>query len=136
MKKLKELFEKYYDQIAYLFFGALTTLVNLIVFWPCHNLLNLEPSISNAIAWVPAVSFAFLTNKPFVFHSHDWSVKVVFPEFVKFVGARIGSFAVEQAIIYLTGDILRWDGNLWKLVTSVLVVALNYVGSKLLVFKK
>lgn len=136
MKKLKELFEKYYDLITYLVFGVLTTAVNYIVYLPCYNLLGLGASISTVIAWVAAVAFAFLTNKPFVFRSHDWSAKVVLPELVKFVETRVGSGALETLILFVTVDCLRWDGNLWKLVTSVVVVVLNYVGSKLLVFKK
>ena len=131
LEKLKTLFVKYYDLITYLVFGVLTTVVNYIIY-----LLHLSASVSNAIAWVAAVAFAFLTNKPFVFRSHDWSANVVVPELVKFVGTRIGSGALETLILFVTVDMLRWNGNLWKLITSVLVVVLNYVGSKLLVFRK
>ena len=92
--------------------------------------------MSNVIAWVAAVAFAYLTNKPFVFKSHDWSAKTVFPELARFLGCRIGSGAAETWILFLTVDSLGWNGNLWKLATSVLVVLLNYVGSKLFVFKK
>lgn len=134
--KLKSLFLKYYDLITYLVFGVLTTVVNYIVYLPCYNLLHLGASVSNVIAWVVAVTFAFLTNKPFVFRSHDWSAKVVIPELIKFLGTRIGSGALETLILFVAVDLLRWDGNIWKLVTSVLVVIVNYVGSKLLVFKK
>lgn len=134
--KLKALFLKYYDAITYLIFGVLTTLVNYAVYLPCFNWLQLGAAVSNAIAWVVSVAFAFLTNKPFVFHSHDWSPGVVFPELVKFVGCRIGSGLLETMILWLTVDVLCWNGNLWKLVTSVLVVLLNYAASKLLVFRK
>ena len=85
---------------------------------------------------MPAVLFAFLTNKPFVFKSYDWSAKTVIPELTKFVGCRVGSGAVETLIIFLTVDLFGWNGNIWKLVTSVLVIILNYIGSKLLVFRK
>ena len=88
------------------------------------------------IASVGAVILAFLKNKPFVIRSHDWSPGVVFPELAKFIGCRVGSGLLETAIIWLTVDHLAWNGNVWKLVTSVLVVVLNYVGSKLLVFRK
>ena len=135
-EKLKALFHKYYDVITYLVFGVLTTAVNYIVYLPCYNLLHLGASVSNVIAWVVAVAFAFLTNKPFVFRSHDWSAKVVLPELTKFVGTRLGSGALETLILFVTVDVLAWNGNVWKLVTSVLVVILNYVGSKLLVFTK
>ena len=136
MKKLKLLVEKHWDVISYLFFGVLTTAVNYIVYLPCYNVLGLSGSASNAIAWVGAVAFAYLTNKPFVFRSYDWSMKTVIPELTKFVGCRVGSGALETAIIFLTVDILSWNGNVMKLLTSVLVVVLNYIGSKLLVFKK
>ena len=136
MEKIKALASKYRDIIVYLVFGVLTTVVNYIVYLPCYNVLGLSGSASNAIAWVGAVAFAYLTNKPFVFRSHDWSAKTVIPELTKFVGCRVGSGVLETAIIFLTVDLLGWNGNVMKLLTSVLVVVLNYIGSKLLVFKK
>ena len=136
MEKLKALMVRYRDVIVYLIFGVLTTVVNYIVYLPCYNVLGLSGSASNAIAWVGAVAFAYLTNKPFVFQSRDWSARTVIPELTKFVGCRIGSGVLETAIIFLTVDWLGWNGNVMKLLTSVLVVVLNYIGSKLLVFKK
>lgn len=136
LDRLKVLLAKYNDLVIYLIFGVLTTLVNYIVYLPCHNMLGISASVSNMIAWAAAVAFAFVTNKPFVFRSYDWSAKTVVPELVKFVGTRVGSGALETLILFLTVDLLHWDGNLWKIITSVLVVVLNYVGSKLLVFKR
>lgn len=136
MKKFRALLEKYWDIFAYLFFGVLTTAVNYIVYLPCYNLLGFPAVVSNAISWVFAVVFAFLTNKPLVFKSYDWSAKTLIPELTKFVGCRVGSGAAESVILLLTVDVLGWDGNIWKILTSVLVVVLNYIGSKLLVFKK
>ncbi len=133
---LKRLFIKYYDIIVYLFFGALTTGVNYVVYLPCYNWLGLSAAASNVAAWTVAVIFAYLTNKPFVFQSHDWSAKTVFPEFAKFMGCRVGSGVLETVIIFAAVDLMHWDGNVWKLIVSVLVVILNYVGSKLLVFRK
>lgn len=136
MEKIRMLIRKYYDILAYLLFGVLTTVVNYIVYLPCYNLLHLSAAVSNVIAWVAAVAFAYLTNKPFVFKSYDWSARTVVPELTKFVGSRVVSGALETAIIFVTVDLLLWNGNVMKLVTSVLVVILNYVASKLLVFKK
>lgn len=133
---LKRLILKYWDILSYLFFGGLTTVVNYVVYLPCYNLLGFSAAVSNVIAWAAAVLFAFLTNKPFVFKSHDWSAKTVWPEFTKFVGCRIGSGALETVIIFVTVDLLCWNGNWMKLATSVLVVILNYFASKLLVFRK
>jgi len=134
--KLSDLFRKYREVIVYLIFGGLTTVVNYLVYLPVYNLAGLSAAVSNAIAWVAAVAFAFLTNKPFVFKSHDWSWKVVLPELSKFVACRVASGAAETLILFVCVDLLTWDGNLWKLLTSILVVILNYVGSKLLVFRK
>ena len=136
MGKLRELIIKHCDILSYLFFGGLTTVVNYLVYLPCYNWLNLSAGVSNAIAWAFAVAFAFLTNKPFVFKSHDWSAKVVIPELTKFLGCRIGSGVLETAILFVTVDLLCWDGNVLKLITSVLVIMLNYIGSKRLVFTK
>ena len=133
---MKEFLRKYWDILSYLFFGVLTTLVNYAVYLPLYNLCQFSATVSNAIAWVVAVAFAYLTNKPFVFKSFDWSMKTVVPELTKFVGCRIGSGAMETLILLLTVDILGWNGNIWKLFTSVLVVVLNYVASKLFIFKK
>ena len=136
MQTIKKLIVKYWDILSYLFFGGLTTLVNFLVYIPCYNWLELSATVSNVIAWVVAVAFAYLTNKPFVFRSYDWSWKTVGPELTKFVGCRIGSGLLETAAIFLTVDCLHWNGNVMKLILAVVVVILNYIGSKLLVFKK
>ena len=133
---MKDLIKKHWDLITYLVFGVLTTVVNYLVYLPCYNWLGLGAAVSNAIAWVVAVAFAYLTNKPFVFRSHDWSMKVVLPELGKFLACRVGSGLLETGILLVTVDLMHWNGNVMKLITSVLVVLLNYVGSKLLVFNK
>ena len=135
-EKLKNLFRKHYDILVYLVFGVLTTAVNYIVYLPCYNLLHLSATASNVIAWAAAVAFAYVTNKPFVFHSHDWSAGTVIPELTKFIGTRLGSGGLETLVLLVFVDLLQGNGNVWKLLTSVLVVALNYIGSKLLVFRK
>lgn len=135
-EKILALWNRYADAIPYLFFGVLTTVVNYVIYLPVYNYLGLSAAGSNAVAWVGSVAFAFLTNKPFVFKSHDWSRAVVIPELTKFVSCRVASGAMETGIMFLAVDVLGGNGNLWKLLTSVLVVVLNYFGSKLLVFRK
>ena len=135
MKTLLAWIKIHRDVVIYLVFGVLTTVVNYIVYLPCYNILGLSAAVSNVIAWIFAVMFAYLTNKPFVFRSNDWSSKTVIPELSKFVGSRLFSGAVETAIIFLTVDFLLWNGNVMKLVVSVLVVILNYIASKLFVFR-
>ncbi len=136
LKKMQDLVRSHWDIFSYLIFGVLTTAVNYLVYLPAYNLLHLSASVSNILSWVVAVAFAYVTNKPFVFHSHDWSWRTVAPELGKFVGCRVASGAMETVILLVTVDLLGWNGNIWKLVTQVLVVVLNYVASKLLVFRK
>lgn len=136
IQKLRSLLVKYWDILTYLVFGVLTTVVNYAVYLPIYNFCGISAAVSNMIAWVVAVAFAFLTNKPFVFHSHDWSAQTVLPELTKFVSCRIASGALETVILFLSVDCMNWNGNIWKLVTQVLVIIINYVGSKLLVFRR
>lgn len=134
--KIKTLIYKHREILVYLFFGGLTTLVNFSVYWPLIHWLNWSASASNAVAWILSVLFAFLTNKPFVFKSKDWHPKSLFPELVKFVGCRLASFGFEELFLAITVDWLHWHGFIMKLIASVVVVILNYIGSKLLVFRK
>ena len=135
IEKLRSLIEKYWDVLSYLFFGVLTTVVNYLIYLPVYNFCGLSAALSNMIAWVGAVIFAFLTNKPFVFQSHDWSRKTVVPEFTKFIATRISSGVLETVILLIAVDTLGGNGNIWKLITQVMVIVVNYVGSKLLVFR-
>ncbi len=133
---IKKLIKKYWDVVPYVFFGVLTTVVNYAIYLPCLNIFGLGAAVSNCISWIGSVIFAFLTNKPFVFGSHDWSRKTVVPEFIKFIATRISSGVLETGILLVTVDLLGGNGNIWKLITQVLVIIINYVGSKLLVFRK
>ena len=133
---IQKMFAKYKEIILYLFFGGLTTVVNLAVYYPLYNMAGLSGTVSNIIAWAAAVLFAFFTNKPFVFESHDWSKAVVLPEFAKFVGCRVGSGVLETVFIAVTVDLLKLNGNFMKVIIAVAVVLINYVGSKLLFKKK
>lgn len=132
--KISQLYQKHKEVILYLIFGGLTTVVNWVVFFPLfyYTPLSSYGTVCNAIAWVAAVIFAFLTNKPFVFESHDWSWKVLFPELTGFVGCRIFSFLLESVFILVTIDYLHWNGITMKILISVIVVIVNYIGSKLL----
>ena len=133
---INKLWNKYKDIAIYLIFGVLTTVVNYLVYLPLYNIAQWSATLSNAVAWFFAVAFAFLTNKPFVFKSNDWSVRTVFSEAMKFVGCRAGSGLMETAFIFLLVDVMALNGNVIKLMLSIAVVILNYVASKLLVFKK
>ena len=136
MDKIIQLVKKYWSILSYLFFGAVTTLVNMVVYYLCYHLWGISSDLSTIIAWVLSVLTAFLTNKPFVFGSHDWSPKVLLPEAGSFFGCRLGSGILELVLMHITVEMLGWPGMLMKLLVNVIVVILNYVASKLLVFRK
>lgn len=136
LNKVHELLRKYRDLIIYLLLGAATTAVNFAIYYPLLNILELSASVSNVVAWVISVLFAFATNKPLAFKSMDWSPKVTLPEFVKFVGCRLGSGVFETLFLAITVDVLSWNGNIMKLFISVVVVIANYIASKYFVFNK
>lgn len=136
MDKIIQLVKKYWSIISYLFFGVVTTVVNMVVYYLCYHLWGISSDLSTVIAWVLAVLTAFLTNKPFVFGSHDWSPKVLLPEAGSFFGCRLGSGLVELVLMHITVEMLGLPGMPMKLLVNVIVVILNYVASKLLVFRK
>ncbi len=130
----------------YLIFGGLTTLVNYIVFIVFLAVLGYDRVLLvNTLAFVIAATFAYFTNKLFVFHSTEWKFKVLIREAVAFFAARIFSYLFEQAGLYLSTDVLRLerfsllglDGVLIaKILLSVGVVLINWVISKFFIFKK
>lgn len=118
--------------LLYFLFGVVTTGVNFVIYTPLSILFPDYYILWNAIAWVASVLFAFFTNKPFVFKSTDWSIKVAGPEFLEFVGCRIGSFLLETVLLWLTISVMSMNEILMKGLITVLVVIINYIGSKLL----
>ena len=118
--------------VLYILFGILTTGVNWLVFLPFRNC---EPvTLYNGIAWIISVLFAFLTNKPFVFKSNDWSAKVVLREAFNFYCCRLTSFLLESAAMVLFADMLAYNAIVVKAIVSVAVIIINYIGS-VLIFK-
>ena len=124
------------EMISYLVFGVLTTVVNVGMFSLCHDVWQWGWALSNLLAWVLAVVFAFLTNKLFVFRSKSFAPRVFLFELVSFVGARLLSLGVDMAGMWLLIDVLAFSSILSKVIVNVLVVIINYVLSKLLIFKK
>ena len=141
MALIKRLFEKYKSFIYYIVFGVLTTLINIVVYMLCFKMIGISNVISNVIAWFIAVLFAFITNKIWVFESKSFEMNICIKEFISFVAARedtgvIEIFGVPLLVkIGLNQRIFGVDGALSKVIVSVVVVVLNYVFSKLIVFK-
>lgn len=132
MDNLLSLYKKYKMQILYLFFGGVSTVINIVIYFICAYLLKLDTAISTIIAWLTAVIIAFITNKFFVFESKSTSI---FHELYTFFACRIGTGLLDLAVMCITVDILHWNDLLMKIISNVIVVILNYILSKLIVFK-
>ena len=151
MDKIKGLIIKYREIITYVIFGGLTTLVNWAVYAIFTRILppatsaglsEFQLGVCTAIAWVAGVVFAFITNKLWVFESKSLAPKVLIKEFASFVAARavtgvIETFGLPLLVrIGINQSLFGIEGMVAKLLVSVIVVILNYVFSKLIVFKK
>lgn len=132
---MKSLFIKYKEVILYLFFGVLTTLVNILVFQGCR-FLHIDLFLSNLIAWILSVLTAFVTNKLYVFESKSTSFSQLMKETVLFFSARVLSLGVDMAVIACMVHVLLINELVSKVVSNVIVVIVNYVLSKFIIFKK
>lgn len=136
VEKICTVLKKYRQIISYLFFGVLTTAVDSAVFYPLYNLTDLNVTLCKTLAWIAAVIFAYFTNKVFVYISRDWSPKVAICEFLEFVGSRLASFVLTIVLIFVTVELLSWNGNLMNILVAFLVVIMNYLTGKLLFRRK
>lgn len=130
------MYRKYKETFWYLVFGGLTTLLNIAVFY-FLRLGNVDKTIANLIAWIAGVLFAFVTNKLFVFNSREWTVRKFAWEFLTFVGARLFSGAFDMVFLHLfTGWLFNFNEMVIKIISNIIVIIMNYVFSKLIVFRK
>ena len=121
--------------IAYIVFGVLTTLINIASYYLAYNVFAISNVISTIIAWVTAVSFAFITNKLWVFDSKNFDARTLFHEVPAFFICRFATGVLDVAIMFLAVDVLAWPPMLWKVISNVLVIVINYIASKLVIFK-
>ena len=128
-------YNKYKEGLLYLFFGGCSTLINILTFFICRQ-FELSIVVSNMIAWTTAVIFAFITNKLIVFDSKNMDKKVVMKETISFFIARVISLGFDMGIIYLMIDVMKIHEIISKVVANIVVIILNYIFSKLFIFKK
>ncbi|MCQ2511865.1 MAG: GtrA family protein [Lachnospiraceae bacterium] len=136
MDKIKALWAKYKEIITYVFFGFVTTVVNYGVFALCGHVFHFDVVISNAIAWILAVIVAFITNKLWVFESKKRDAKTLGREFAEFVIGRLITLALESVLLWIFVDKIGVNDLIMKIITSVIVMAVNYIFSKFIIFKK
>lgn len=135
MDAIKKIINKYKDIIPYAFFGVLTTLVNIVVYWLCAHMLTLSVSLSTIIAWIAAVLFAYITNRKWVFHSEAHEQNEIIKEIFAFFICRLGTGFVDLACMFIFVQLLGLDDVIIKFLANVLVIILNYVASKMMIFK-
>lgn len=137
MEKIKELYLKYKEIINYLFFGGCTTIVNFISYYIPARIIEIDEIISNVIAWCVSVLFAYITNKLFVFSSKTESLTQTIKEMFSFIFARLFTGVLcDVSLFALMIYVLHINDIVSKITTQVIVVVLNYVLSKLVIFKK
>lgn len=136
MDKLKELFARYREIILYLIFGAGTTAVDFAVSLTLVYLFDVNLYLSKVIAWVCAVAFAYVTNRIFVFQSVNRGAKKVLLEAGEFVAGRLISLGAQELVMVALYDGMKMSEWSVLILSSVLVIILNYIFGKLLVFRK
>lgn len=142
MIKFKKLYKGYEEIINYLIVGILTTLVSLVSKWALlftildpKNAVQLQTAV--IISWILAVTFAYITNKVFVFKSKD---KNILKELILFFIARLFTLGFEMFIMYFFVTCLKLDSDIWvfilTIISQILIMLFNYIFSKLIIFKK
>lgn len=124
--------EKLREVSAYLIFGVLTTLVNIISFYIFDNLLNINYLIANIISWFLSIIFAYITNKNYVFKNHK---KDNFKTFILFISSRLTTLLLDMLFMILLIEKIQLSELNSKIIVQIMVVVINYLLSKLIVFK-
>ena len=140
MNKLINIYKKYQEIINYLIVGVLTTLVSIFTYFILSLILDINNNIlfifANIISWICAVVFAYITNKKFVFNSTTSNRKEEIKLFSLFVSSRITTLLIELIFMFLTVKVLLLNDKISKVIAQIIVIILNYIISKIFVFKK
>lgn len=138
--RLLRVFEPFYlrykEILLYLFFGGLTFVVSVGSYAFFNAVIGLNVLVANVISWILAVLFAYLTNRTWVFKDKAYSAAGIVKEMLLFFGGRLATLAVEEAILYVFITRLQFNSIAVKVIAQIIVVLLNYVISKLVVFRK
>ena len=139
IKKARDIYKKYKEIINYIIVGTLTTIVSIGVFYLCRvtilkNNSQLDIQISTIISWIVAVHFAFFTNKKYVFESKKKG-KEKLKELISFDLSRISTLLIEMICIWILTKPLSIDDKISKILVQGIILILNYIFSKLFVFK-
>ena len=120
MEKIKNLIIKYRSFIFYGIFGVFTTIVNIVTYNICYYRIEISNTFSNVVAWVLAVTFAYLTNKAWVFESKSWRWRIIKKEIAAFVSCRLATGILDLIIMYVCVDIMGMQAMIMKFASNVL----------------
>ena len=135
LRIFKPFYQKHKEALLYLFFGGVTTLIDLAVYWVFTALFDVDALVANVIAWIAAFLFAFVANRSWVFDAKTDDKKESARQFGTFLGGRLFSLLCEEIIIAVFITWLNFPSFPVKLAAQIVVVILNYVISKLIVFR-
>lgn len=135
-EEIMAFYHKYEELITYAFWGAAAMLVNIVSYHLTYDLMGIPNTISTIIAWALSVITAFVTNKLWVFKSRGTTFEQTMKELGSFVGFRLLSGVVDLGIMIFAVDMMHWNALLWKIIANVIVILMNYIFSKFIIFKK
>ena len=133
---VRALLQKHREAISYVFWGVMTTLVNYAAYFLLRSILHVPLVSTNTAAWAVSVLFAYFVNKLFVFESKSWAWRVAVRELWQMTASRLFSLGLETGILWRFVEELRCSEVIVKLCANVLVVVVNYVLSKFIIFRK
>jgi len=137
--KIWDLYYKFKEIFNYLIVGVMTTIVSLVSYFIFSRVMNIDLTIyfilANTLSWVLSVAFAYITNKLFVFNSKSKG-KEAFNEMIKFVSSRIVTYLIDLSLMFILVKLINFNNDISKIIIQFVVLVLNYIFSKLLVFKK
>ena len=132
---VKKIYSKYKSLILYMFFGICTTAVNIVSFWLMAHLLNFGTVFSSIVAWIASVIFAYLTNRRWVFGSKVRGARSIFLEVYSFFACRFATGVLDCFLMFLFVDIFGLNDIIIKILSNIIVIILNYIASKIFIFK-
>ncbi|WHY85439.1 GtrA family protein [Neobacillus novalis] len=124
------------EAISYLFFGVLTTVINIVCYAILTKIMNMDYKLATTFSWILAVIFAFITNKLYVFKSNKTNLLLVVREFTVFTFFRLLSYFLDILTMIVCVEYLTIDDFIAKIAANILVIVFNYFASKYVVFKK
>ncbi len=133
--RIYDIFSRYREIIMYLIFGSLTFLINVASYILFYSGCKMHELLANVLSWIIAVLFAYITNKKYVFKSKAKSFNDIFFELCTFCGGRLFTLAFEELHMFIFVTYLAYNSVLMKIIAQFIVIILNYIISKMFVFK-